>query len=95
MTSATAPTGQLDAAAAFAKYDRSGAGYVTVEGMRALLKDVGLLEGRGAADATAFVVQQFALASRKSRDDRLSFDEFSKFYAKASIRPSGFTSSLW
>lgn len=50
---------------------------------QALLRDLGLLEGRGAADARAFVAAQFAQADRKSRDNALDPAEFAAYYAKA------------
>lgn len=51
-----------DALAAFRKYDRNKSGGITVEELRALLADMGLLEGLAPQEAAAWVVAQFAMA---------------------------------
>lgn len=84
MTSPPAQAQALSCDAAWAKYAREAEGWLGVEGMRALLRDLGLLEGRSAADATDFVVRQFALASR-TKGDKLSRAEFDKYYAKVRV----------
>jgi hypothetical protein len=70
------------ALAAFQQYDRNGSGAIEVEELRALARDLGLLQGRSPAEAAAWVAQQFALADRKTRDNRLDFAEFSRFHSK-------------
>ena len=74
------------ALAAFQQYDRNGSGALEVEELRALARDLGLLQGRSPAEAAAWVAQQFALADRKTMDNRLDFAEFSRFYSKVGAR---------
>jgi hypothetical protein len=56
-----------DAQAAFSKYDRNRSGGITVEELRALLKDMGLLEGMAPQEAASWVVAQFAMAGAACR----------------------------
>ncbi|KAI7843588.1 hypothetical protein COHA_002830 [Chlorella ohadii] len=71
-----------DAAEAFAQYDRNSSGAIEVDELKALLRDLGLLQGKGPDEAHAFVAQQFALADRKSRDNKLDEAEFAAYFAK-------------
>ncbi|PSC71858.1 flagellar associated [Micractinium conductrix] len=72
----------MTAAEAFARYDRNRTGKIEVEELRALLADLGLLAGRCAADTASFVVQQFALADKMTKDGGLDMAEFGAYYAK-------------
>lgn len=50
--------------------------------LRRLLADLGVLQGRSPDAAATFVAQQFALADRRSRDGRLDWEEFRRYYDK-------------
>jgi hypothetical protein len=75
-----------DAAAAFAQYDRNSSGAIEVDELKALLRDLGLLQGKGLDEVHTFVAQQFAMADRKSRDNKLDEAEFSAYFAKVRVK---------
>lgn len=53
------------ALAAFARYDRDSSGYITIDELKAVVKDLGLLKGMAPHEAAAWVVSQFALAGEQ------------------------------
>ncbi|KAL4440442.1 hypothetical protein ABPG75_003443 [Micractinium tetrahymenae] len=70
------------AEAAYASYARNTSAGMRVEELKTLLSDLGLLQGRPAAEAAAFVAAQFAAADRRTKDGRLDAQEFAAYYSK-------------
>ncbi|KAL4856362.1 Tubulin polymerization-promoting protein family member 2 [Chlorella vulgaris] len=70
------------AAAAFSSYDRNGNGFISIDELKALLTDLGMLKGMSPPAAAAFVVSQFAMADSKTKDGKLDPQEFNRLYLK-------------
>ncbi|KAI3431389.1 hypothetical protein D9Q98_004443 [Chlorella vulgaris] len=70
------------AAAAFSSYDRNGNGFISIDELKALLTDLGMLKGMSPSAAAAFVVSQFAMADSKTKDGKLDPQEFNRLYLK-------------
>ncbi len=68
----------------FERYDKNRSGAIEVEELRGLLADMGLLTNKSLVEVDSFVVQQF-VAADADKDSKLSFDEFTAYYAKVCI----------
>ncbi|GLC72486.1 hypothetical protein PLESTF_001252800 [Pleodorina starrii] len=65
--------------AIFDMYDKEGVGYLDRAGLRAVLSDVGALEGLRGPEVEAAVGRAFSLADRDN-DGRITAEEFARYY---------------
>ena len=74
---------QEDLTAVFNRYDRNKNGKIEIEELHEAMKDLGVLKGRSAAEASDCVVATFASLDA-DQDNSLTREEFFAYYKKAS-----------
>jgi Ca2+-binding EF-hand superfamily protein len=66
---------------AFRKYDKNRSGAIEIDELKVLMADLGLLNGKSAAQIRECVVATFALADA-DRDNALNMEEFAGYYRR-------------